>query len=190
MRQMFTGLRIVLAVLVVMTGFLYETQAQEEKPRMGGCQTREMAYGLPAARDSLAAAAVEELLAPGMGPKVGEACRQLGVDAPLFVKIGAVELHADSQWVALASQLTAAIKHAGIRIAERSQLAHTTGTCFPPYHIDFRACGDSASVGRFLAGLARLEWEGFQPTDDRRTRRYFVSAGWSLAGTDAIVDLK
>ncbi len=190
MRKMSMGLRVAIAVVVVLTGFLREGCAQEEKPRLGGCQTRELAYGLPAISDSLAAAAVEELLAPGKGPKTGAACRQLEVDALLFVKIGAVERQTDEQWIALAKQLTVALEQAGIRIAGRSQLAHTTGTCFPPYHIDFQACGDSVSVGRCLAGLPKAEWEGFQPTDERRIRRFFVSAGRSLASTDAIVDLK
>jgi hypothetical protein len=143
--------------------------------RVGGCQTSEREYGLAAAFDSAAVAAVEELNAPGEGPKAGPACKRLGVDAPLFAQIGSVDPLEDAQWVAAAKVLGARMDSCGLVLAERSLLRHTTGPCFPPYHIDLRACGREAEVARFLEQLAAGSWGAFTPTSDRGQRRLLIN---------------
>ncbi len=158
--------------------------------RLGGCQTTVQSSGLPALSDSLATAAVAELLTPGSGPRRGPACRSLGVELPVFAQIGALDSLNDETWRAISEQLTQRIADAGLRLAERSALRLTTGTCFPPYHVDFRACADSAAAGRFLADLGDVAWDGFAFAEDRRTRRLFVIAGLSMQLMSTAVNLE
>ena len=182
----------VLPLGAVLLGGMAITWAHEvpSVERLGGCQTTERVCGLPALSDTLADAALSELMAPGMGPKVGEACRAIGVDTPLFVQIGALDSLQGKTWVAISNQVTALLISSGARIAGRSLLRHTIGPCFPPNHIDFRACGDSVFVRSFLDALAQTGWEGFSPAPVRRERKLFITAGTSLQLMDAIVDLK
>jgi len=161
-----------------------------EPQRVGGCQTSEREYGLPALSDSVAGGALRELLAPGMGPKAGALCRALGVDGTLFAQIGAVEPPADSMWADLGAQLTDRCRAHGLRIARRTLLRHTTGTCFPPFHVDFECVGDSASAGTFLADLLRVPWTGFAAVKQRSERRLWIAAGTSLQQLDTAIDLK
>lgn len=158
--------------------------------RLGGCQTTAHDFGLPAVADSLVLSALGELMAPGMGPKTGPHCRQLGADTPLFAQIGAVDSLPNEAWVDIAGQLTAQLETGGVRIGERSQLRHTTGPCFPPYHVDFRGVADSASVAAFLSALPRIAWDGFVATAERSERRFFITAGMSLQQMDIVVDLR
>ncbi len=158
--------------------------------RVGGCQTTERAYGLAAFSDSAAQAALVELLAPGEGPRGGPACERLGVDTPLFAQVGSVAPLADSEWVAAVEAVGARIDSCGLALAERSLLAHTTGPCFPPYHVDLRACGTEAQVARFLDRLATGPWGPFVPTDDRSQRKLFVCAGRNLSIMNSVVDLR
>lgn len=157
---------------------------------VGGCKTTERVYGVPALQDSLARAALDELMAPGVGPKTGAACRRLGVDAPLFVRLGAVNPVADSLWESVAERVTDRLCQAGCRIAGRSLLRHTTGTCFPPYHVDFDAVGDSAQVAGFLHQLTRGPWGPLEVTSHREERVLFLTAGCSLSVMDVVVDLR
>jgi len=168
------------------------TDRPREAPvmRVGGCQTSEREYGLAALADSAAVAAVNELIAPGEGPKGGPVCERLEVDTPLFVQIGSVSPLADSEWVAVVHVLGAQMDSCGIVFAERSLLRHTTGPCFPPYHIDLRACGREAQVARFLERLATGPWGRFEPTSEREERRLFVCAGRNLSLLNTVVDLK
>ncbi|MBD3236855.1 MAG: hypothetical protein GF330_09135 [Candidatus Eisenbacteria bacterium] len=158
--------------------------------RLGGCETRERAYGLAAMRDSVALAALAELMAPGMGPKSGPHARALGADSPFFAQAGAVDSLPDGDWVAIAEALTARIATYGIHLAERSLLRHTTGPCFPPHHIDFRGVADSAAAQSFLADLPQMAWEGFAPAARRSERRLLITAGLSLQQMDVAVDLE
>jgi hypothetical protein len=135
-------------------------------------------------------AAKAELVAPGRGPKTGPACRALGVDTPLYAQVGALDSLADETWRSIATQVTARMAAAGVHLAERTGLQHTTGTCFPPYHVDFRACADSSAARLFLKELTSSAWEGFTATGNRRERRLFVTAGLSLQLLDTTVDLK
>lgn len=157
---------------------------------LGGCQTTEREYGLPVLCDTLAAAAVSELMAPGMGSKVGEACRKIGVEIPMFVQIGAVDSLRDETWRAISQQITARLAASNVHLAERTLLRRTTGPCFPRHHIDFQACGDSSSVRCFLADLTEVPWEGFELTPNRRERTLFVTAGTSLQLMETTVDLR
>ncbi len=163
---------------------------EEPVMRVGGCQTSEREYGLAAMTDSAAAAAVNELIAPGEGPKGGAACERLGVDAPLFAQIGTVGALADSEWVAVAKALGVLMDSCGLVLAERSLLRHTIGPCFPPYHIDLRACGRTEQVARFLARLAEGPYGPFTPAARREERRLFVSAGRNMSLMNTVVDLK
>jgi len=158
--------------------------------RVGGCQTSEREYGLAFASDSAAVAAVGELIAPGEGPKGGPACARLGVDTPLFVQIGSVAPLADAEWIAAAQALGARMDSCGLVLAERSLLRHTTGPCFPPYHIDLRACGREAQVARFLVHLTDRPWGRFEPTAERGQRRLMICAGRNMSLMNTVVDLK
>jgi hypothetical protein len=158
--------------------------------RVGGCRTSEREYGLPALADSAEQAALAELLAPGEGVKAGPACGRLAVDTPLFAQVGSVAPLEDAEWVAAVQILGARMDSCGLVHAERSLLAHTTGPCFPPYHVDLRACGTEAQVARFLDGLAAGPWGRFEPTDDRSQRRLFICAGRNLSLMDSVVDLR
>ncbi len=157
--------------------------------RLGGCETTEAAYGLDALADSVAQGAIDELLSPGEGLKTGPHCRQLMVQTPLFLKIGAVEEGPAEAWASLAGQVTECLGEFDLHLAERSLLRHTTGTCFPPYHVDFRAVGAAGAVDALLVHLGTLEWEGFVRVEDRRSRTHFLSAGRSLQLTETVVDL-
>ena len=167
------------------------TIAGAEEPHLvGGCRTVEREFGLPALRDSLAIRAFDELIAPGSGPKTGPACRQLRVDAPLFVTIGAVAEPADSIWVRVASHIADRMLRCEIRPATRSALRCTTGPCFPPYHVEFEAVGDSAQVGEFLDELTSGSWDPLVITSRRAERTLFVAAGVSRESLNTVVDLK
>jgi len=159
-------------------------------PRLGGCETTRREYGWPPARDSLALAALEELLVPGPASRTGPACRRLGVEAPLFVTIGAVDPPPDSLWASLARQVSAALDGARVRTAERTLLGHTTGPCFPPYHLDIRACGDSAAVGAFLKALPGAAWQGFAVAGEAREREFLLTAGTSLQSPSVTLGLR
>jgi hypothetical protein len=167
-------------------------RAETEPPvrRLGGCQTTRRAYGLPEATDSLAAGAVDELLAPGEGPKPGPFCRALGADTPLFVEIGAVDSLADQVWAGLAGAATSRIAECELHLAERTLLGHTTGPCFPPYHVELRACGDSASVAAFLETLGAVSWPALTGAQKPSEREIFVEAGTSLQFMPYRVDLR
>lgn len=179
----------VVAIMTVAT--LGLAIAAAEGPHLvGGCRTVEREFGLPALQDSSAVRAFDELIAPGMGPKAGPACRQLRVDAPLFVTIGAVTEPADSIWVRVASHVTARMLRCEIRPATRSPLRCTSGTCFPPYHVDFEAVGDSAQVSEFLKELTGGPWDPLIITSRRAERTLFVAAGVSRETLDTVVDLK
>jgi hypothetical protein len=164
--------------------------AAEEPHFVGGCRTVEREFGLPALRDSLAIRALEELTAPGSGPKTGPACRQLRVAAPLFVTIGAVTEPADSIWVRAASHVADRMLRCEIRPATRSRLRCTSGTCFPPYHVEFEAVGDSAQVSEFLKELTCGPWDPLVITSRRAERTLFVAAGTSRESLNTVVDLK
>jgi hypothetical protein len=164
--------------------------AAEEPHRLGGCRTVERELGTRASPDTLAVGALAELTAPGMGPKAGPICRRLGVDAPLFVSIGAVDEQPDSTWMRVADQVGDRMRGGGLHMASRSPLRHTTGTCFPPYHIDFEAVGDSARVGGFLARMARASWEPLIVAERRQERVIFIAAGLNRQSMDTVVDLK
>jgi hypothetical protein len=176
--------------MLSLVGFAVMLDEGCEAQRLGGCRTTEREYGLAAVQDSLSEAAVAELMAPGMGSKVGDVCRTIGVDTPLFAQIGAVDLLPDETWVSISSQLTALLDECGVRIATRSLLRHTTGTCFPPHHVDFRASGDSSAVAAFLRHFPQAPWEGFAATEKRSERRLFITAGTSLQLMNIGVDLK
>lgn len=181
--------RLALAALLVLCACAGLAATGDPPRRLGGCQTTQRAYGLPACADSLALLAVDELLAPGAGPRSGPACRALAVDTPLFLQIGAVDPPADTLWARLSRALSARIEAAHLRLAARTLLSHTTGTCFPPYHVDLRACGDSARVAAFLRDLPDAAWPGFTRVEARAQREVFISAGVSLQGMTAAVDL-
>lgn len=158
---------------------------------VGGCQTSEREYGLPTLADSLAQAALGELMGPSVARhEESPEIRALGIDTPFFAQIGAVVPPPDSAWIALASQLTKEISDHGLRIAQRSLLRHTTGTCFPPYHVDLQAVGDSAAAASFLSDLPKMIWQGFVPTQNRSERIFFIAAGTSMELMNAVVDLK
>ncbi len=158
--------------------------------RVGGCQTTEREYGLPRLFDSAAEAAVLELLAPGPSRKGGAACRRLGVDTAVFAQVGAVDSLPDTIWVAAAARLTGILQAQGIHVAGRSLLLHTTGTCFPPHHVDLRACADSARAAAFLEGLAGTVWPNLVVADRPQDRVLFVAAGTNLSQMDWILNLK
>jgi hypothetical protein len=140
-------------------------------------------------RDSLALAAVDELLSPGPAGQSGSACRLLSVDTPLFAQLGAVDPPADSVWCAAAARLGDLAESLGVRLAERSLLGHTTGPCFPPYHVDLRACGDSAAVAAFLEILPRAGWPGFRVAAAGAARTLLLSAGTSLQSPEVSLGL-
>jgi hypothetical protein len=187
-RRRAAAVRAVALAAVAVAGLA--TAAAEEPHHVGGCHTVEREFGLPALRDSLAIRAFGELTAPGSGPKTGPACRQLAVDAPLFVTIGAVTEPADSTWVRIASHVTARMLRCEIRLATRSSLRCTSGTCFPPYHVEFEAVGDSTQVGEFLKELTGGSWDPLVITPRRAERTLFVAAGVSRETLDTVVDLK
>lgn len=164
--------------------------AAEEPHLVGGCRTVEREFGLPAWRDSVAVRALTELTAPGTGPKTGPACERLHVDAPLFVTLGAVSEPDDSLWVQAASQVFARMRHCEILPATRSLLRCTRGPCFPPFHVEFEAVGDSAQVNEFLKELAAGAWDPLAITSRRAERVLFVAAGMSRETLDRVVDLK
>jgi hypothetical protein len=157
--------------------------------RMGGCQTTPEEYGLPALSDSLGLLAFEELMAPGQGPRTGPASDQLEVDGVLFLQAGAIVRGEKQAWVTLAGHVTRRLREAGIVLASRSALLHTTGTCFPPYHVDFRAVGRSPVIDAFVRSLADQAWDGFAPTPIRSERSHFLTAGRSLQQSDVVIDL-
>ncbi len=151
----------------------------EQKRIVGGCHTSEHDYGLPAIADSLAAADLDAAL---HGRASGK--------SPLFVQIGSVKEMAAECWISLGRQLTSLITEGGLRLASRSLLRHTTGTCFPPYHVDLEAVGDTAAVARFLEILPSHRWEGFEVAAQRSERDCFISAGRSREMMNTVVDLK
>lgn len=157
---------------------------------MGGCQTKELDFGLPPLAEERAQRAVAELLEPGTGPKTGPACRELGVDTPCFVQIGAVAEQDEEIWQSLAEQVTTLLKTHGLHLAERSRLRHTTGPCFPPYHVDFRAVGTAEAVTRCRAELGEQKWKGFLPAATRGERSLFLAAGTNLSMMEPCGDLK
>jgi hypothetical protein len=157
---------------------------------VGGCRTTEREYGLPARADSLALLALGELTAPGMGEKTGPAARRLGADTPLFITIGAVDPLADTLWARAAERLDSLLAGRGMRLAARSGLRHTTGPCFPPYHVDLRAVSDSARVDGFRRALPLASWGPLAVTAERARRVMFVTAGASLQSMDTVVDLR
>jgi hypothetical protein len=182
--------RFALTALVALCACAGPSATAEPPHRLGGCQTTQRDYGLPGCADSLAVLAVDELLAPGVGPRTGPACRALAVDTPLFLQIGAIDPPADTLWVGLSRALCERIEAAQLRLASRTLLSHTTGTCFPPYHVDLRACGDSARVAAFLRDLPGAAWPGFTRAGARAQREVFISAGVSLQGMTVAVDLR
>lgn len=182
--------RLALAVLVALCANAGHAVTGEAPRRLGGCQTTQRAYGLTGFADSLATLAIEELLAPGVGSRTGPACRALAVDTPLFLEIGAIDPPADTLWVRLSRALSERVEAAQLRLASRALLSHTTGTCFPPYHVDLRACGDSAHVAAFLRDLPDAVWPGFTRAGERTQREVFISAGVSLQGMTVAVDLR
>lgn len=165
-------------------------RAGKMEVRVGGCNTTERDFGLPPIANERAQEAVAELLAPGMGPKSGPACRALVVDTPCFLQIGAVDSQANEVWRNLAEQITALTKAGGLHLAERSLLRHTTGPCFPPYHVDFRAVGSAEAVARFRADLTEQKWKGFIPASTRGERSLFISAGVNLSMMEPCGDLQ
>lgn len=166
------------------------SSARATQARLGGCETTEAEYGLAALADSVALGAVDELLSPGEGPKTGPHCKRLKADAALFLKIGAVQQGVPEHWALLARQVTECLEEFDLHLAERSLLRHTTGTCFPPYHVDFRLVGAAGAVEELLDQLSTLEWEGFVQVQDRWSRTHFLSAGRSLQLTGVVVDLQ
>ena len=174
--------------ITVGAGCLAAGAADPPAPRkLGGCHTEAQPYGLKAIEDSLAQAAVAELLAPGGGP--GAACARLGVDTPLFLQIGAIAPLPAIAWRATALSLSERLRAAGLHLAQRSLLRHTTGPCFPPYHVDLRACGTADAVAAWLAALPDEPWPGAEPAE-RRARDLFLTAGRSLQASDATLDLR
>jgi len=163
---------------------------REARPLLGGCRTSEHEYGLEAYTDTAAVAALEELIAPGTGPKAGAACRRLGVDAPFFVRLGAIDSVSAPRWATLARQVTTALGASGVHIAERSLLRHTVGPCFPPYHIDFRTCGPAGAVADVLEAWPNREWQGFVRAASRGERLVWISAGTSLQRIATVVELR
>jgi hypothetical protein len=181
---------LAIAALVALCACAGLAATGESPRRLGGCQTTQRVYGLPACTDSLAMLAIDELLAPGVGPRTGPACRALAVDTPLFLQVGAIDPPADTLWVELSRALSARVEAAQLRLASRTLLSHTTGTCFPPYHVDLRACGDSAQVAAFLRDLPDAAWPGFTRAGVRAQREVFISAGVSLQGMAVAIDLR
>lgn len=168
---------------------------------VGGCQTVGEAYGLAAFSDSAAVEAVRRALSPapaeahgatGEQPPSGRtsADSEAARIVPLFVQIGAVDSPDKRDAKSLAQQLSDRLGTGGLTLASRTLLLHTSGPCFPPYHIDFQAWGDSLAVGAFLDSLPHVPWEGFAPAKERSQRDVFVSAGTSLQAMDDFVDLK
>lgn len=155
--------------------------------RLGGCRTTWRAYGLPAQSDSLALKALGEILRGGSGgggacaERGGPACRRLGVDTPLFIQVGALDLPADSVWVSAVRTVGVLLERTGVRLAERTLLGLTSGPCFPPHHVDLRACGDSLAVAAFLDALPREPWPGCRPAKPGARRDLLLSAGTSLS---------
>jgi hypothetical protein len=165
--------------------------ARAQEPRaIGGCRTVEVRYGLSAWGDSAAVRALQELIAPGAGERVGPACRDLGVDAPLFARVGAVDPPADTLWAHAVRRVGEIMDSSGLRLASRSLLRHTTGTCFPPYHVDLEAVGDTAQVRGFLERLSTARWDPWVVAPERRERRLMVTAGMGLQSMDTVVDLR
>jgi len=164
--------------------------AAEEPHVVGGCQTEERDFGLPALRDSVAIRALEELTAPGEGPKMGPTCRALHVDAPLFVTIGAVAAPPDSLWALVATRVTERMQRCAIRPATRSLLRVTRGPCFPPHHVEFEAVGDSVQVEEFLKEMSSEPWDPMIITTRRAERTLFVAAGISRESLNTVVDLR
>ncbi|MCK4411920.1 MAG: hypothetical protein KAY32_00115 [Candidatus Eisenbacteria sp.] len=181
---------LLIACVSIALGTLATSTAKGGVPRVGGCRTVERAYGLPALTDSVAHAATQELLAPGAPERERPLCRALGVTTPLFVQVGAVDSLDDRLWASVAGRIGEKLAADGVHLAMRSGLRHTTGPCFPPFHVDLRACGDSASVAVFLDELDGLAWEGLLPADDHGERVLFVSAGTSLQLMDHVVHLR
>jgi len=178
----------------VLLGCLCTAAADSPGPgdaqRVGGCRTSEREYGLPSFTDSSGVAAIRGLLAPSTAPRAGESCLLPPGAAPLFVQLGAVDNLADSLWRAVAEQVTVRMRESGLAFAQRSALLHTTGPCFPPFHIDFQAYGDSARVIGFLDSLRVDTWAGFAIAAERRRRDLFLAAGMSLQLMEWVIDLE
>jgi hypothetical protein len=180
------------ALLLAGIGLAWAVAGAQTPSRIGGCRTTERDFGPPGAArvDSAAALALDELTAPGPDSKVGPACRRLGVDTPLFVSLGAVDPIADTLWTRAVERVDSLLRRSGAHRIAISPLRHTTGPCFPPYHVEMPAVGDSASVAAFLRGLPMAPWGPFVATPERGARILFVSAGTSRQSMDTVVDLR
>ncbi|MFH1144197.1 MAG: hypothetical protein V1774_06610 [Candidatus Eisenbacteria bacterium] len=178
------------AAVLCLGGLAVAAAAGPGAERVGGCATQVREGGLPAIEDSLAQAAMNELLAPKPGHDGTPSCRRLGVNAALFLQIGAVDSLADSLWQGISGQVTDRLRSGTLILAQRSALLRTTGPCFPPFHVDFRACGDSTRVRGFIDSLVVMNWDEWTAAPERKARDLFISAGMSLQQMDTVVDLR